>query len=123
MVPLPLKQVQIIPRQVLGVAKLGIRYSVVPGVSLFGYNVYWEGRRMRPRSSYALEYALALKARTVLDVGSGDGSHARAFRAAGAQVTCVDFGTSIYARQSASDISTLHIDFNKFEPRDKYELV
>lgn len=38
----------------------------------------------------ALDKALKLDAHTVLDVGSGNGDHARAFAAAGFQVTTVD---------------------------------
>lgn len=43
------------------------------------------------KNSYlALDKALTLDARTVLDVGSGNGDHAKAFAAAGFQVTTVD---------------------------------
>lgn len=39
---------------------------------------------------------------TVLDVGSGEGAHARVFRAHGKTVTALDFGTSLYFEKAAA---------------------
>lgn len=52
---------------------------------------------------------------TVLDVGSGDGSHSEAFRAAGKQVTSLDYGESLYFKQRRRDIDAIVADFNTFD--------
>jgi 2-polyprenyl-3-methyl-5-hydroxy-6-metoxy-1,4-benzoquinol methylase len=103
-----------------------MRYSVTPGVSLLGLNVFFDNRHGPPkeRARYALDAALALKPVTVLDVGSGGGYHAQAFARAGAQVLCVDYGTSIYARNAVSGpVQVVYADFNQFEPPQRYHLV
>jgi 2-polyprenyl-3-methyl-5-hydroxy-6-metoxy-1,4-benzoquinol methylase len=105
---------------------LNLRYSVTPGISLFGLNIFLDDRPGSPRqrSAYALDAALALKPVTVLDVGSGGGHHAQAFAKAGAQVLCVDFGTSVYAQGSAlQPVEIIHTDFNQFNPTRRFDLV
>jgi 2-polyprenyl-3-methyl-5-hydroxy-6-metoxy-1,4-benzoquinol methylase len=113
-------------RGVLSWLRLNIRYAVTPGVSLLGLNVFVDDRPGPPkeRSRYALDVALALKPTTVLDVGSGGGYHAQAFALAGAEVLCVDYGTSIYAQSAAAGpVQVVHADFNAFEPPRRFGLV
>jgi 2-polyprenyl-3-methyl-5-hydroxy-6-metoxy-1,4-benzoquinol methylase len=105
---------------------LNLRYSVTPGVSLFGVNIFADNRPGLPRqrSAYALDAALALKPATVLDVGSGGGYHAQAFAEAGAKVLCVDFGTSVYAKERGlQSVKVVHTDFNQFSPTRGFDLV
>jgi len=113
-------------RQLLSWLRLNLRYAPAPGVSVFGLNVFADPRPGPPRerSAYALDAALALAPATVLDVGSGGGQHALAFAHAGARVVCVDYGTSIYAREAASGpVEVVRADFNQFDPGERFELV
>jgi len=113
-------------RRTLSWLRLNVRYALTPGVSLAGFNLFVDDRPGPPkeRSRYALDATLALKPSTVLDVGSGGGYHALAFAEAGAQVLCIDYGTSIYARAAApGPIQVVHADFNQFEPPQRYGLV
>lgn len=113
-------------RRVLGFFSLNIRSSVAPGLSILGLNIF---RDVRPgpqkfRAQYALERALEFKPTSVLDVGSGGGYHAEAFVNANCRVLCIDFGTSIYAAQhSYSQLDLIKVDFNSFEPVEKFDLV
>lgn len=111
----------------LGLAGLNMRRQVVPGVSLFGINFFRDSvpGKARGRSAYALDAALALRPRSVLDVGSGGGYHAQAFVEAGADVVCVDFGTSVYAKSSTvRGLSVFQGDFNEYSaPEGKFDLV
>lgn len=100
--------------------------SVAPGVSLFGFRLFWDKTLPKARSFYALEYALKLRGKYILDVGSGGGEHAKAFAANGAHVDCIDFGTSIYALNSPKSSTALNVintDFNDFVPDKKYDVV
>lgn len=107
-------------------SKLGIEvnHSLDSGVSLFGLNVSRSRARFDQRSSVALKRCLDLKPATVLDVGSGGGYHAEAFQNAGARVTCIDFGTSIYANDATdATLKVINTDFNRWSPDQKYTLV
>ncbi len=115
-------------RQILKWLPIKRRRSLTPGIAIFGINLFIETRRSQNQSFYALEQALKLNAMTVLDVGSGDGEHARMFATHGAEVDCIDYGTSIYANQAkeftpSQRIKTLNIDFNAFIPSKQYDLV
>lgn len=106
-------------RSVLGALGFNVRFQVTPGVSLLGLNIFRDTvpGPPRDRSAYAMEAVLALSPRSVLDVGSGGGHHAQAFAASGAMVVCVDFGTSVYARdQSAAGMATFQGDFSDYVP-------
>ncbi|PKA39953.1 hypothetical protein CWR43_30265 [Rhizobium sullae] len=97
---------------------------------------YWQ-METRPdlrqaRSFAALSYVLSLpNIGTVLDVGSGGGEHAVEFARAGKSVRCVDFGRSIYVRNSSSKselaasatITAVTADFMELEVEEKYDLV
>lgn len=63
-----------------------------------------------------------LKPKTALDIGSGEGAHARLLNEAGTKVTAVDYGRSIYyERREHYDV---HIgDFMDVQLPEKYELV
>jgi len=104
---------------------LEINYAMDSGVSFFGLNVSKSRAKFNDRSQPALLKGLQIKPTTVLDVGSGGGEHAAAFATSGASVTCVDFGTSIYAEkmQHCDGVSVEYADFLKWEPSIKYELV
>ena len=77
------------------------------------------------RAGEALKYAISKKPHSVLDVGSGGGLHAKAFVEAGARTTCVDYGTSVYARNVTyeDDIVKILGDFNVMNFDQKYDLV
>lgn len=84
------------------------------------------------QSGVALSYLLAQpQLHSVLDVGSGGGEHALQFALAGKQVHCVDFGVSVYARQSKvldqlADMSSVRRsigDFMELQDVAKYDLV
>lgn len=58
---------------------------------------------------------------TVLDVGSGDGSHAECFVRAGKTVTTIDYGRSASFLRKGNAIQTIVADFNRYlfpEPFD-----
>jgi 2-polyprenyl-3-methyl-5-hydroxy-6-metoxy-1,4-benzoquinol methylase len=119
-------QLKKIVRSVLSRLGLSVRTQVTPGVSLLGFNVFSEDRNgpARFRSAYAMDYAISLKPKTVIDVGSGGGYHADQFRTNGSEVTCVDYGTSIYATESKiNDLRVINVDFSEFAPKEKYDLV
>jgi SAM-dependent methyltransferase len=111
--------------------RLGLQVDGFPneGVAALGY---WVRRSRAPAPSApvfrgwpALEACLALDVATVLDVGSGGGEHASAFRDAGRQVTCVDFGTSVYAQRAVSPegFEVLHGDFSAMAIAGVFDLV
>jgi 2-polyprenyl-3-methyl-5-hydroxy-6-metoxy-1,4-benzoquinol methylase len=104
------------------------RKALTPGIAAFGINLFYERQAPGWQAQYALEYSLKLKPRTVLDVGSGGGRHARLFCENGAQVDCIDFGTSIYSAENNNQkthpsIRTFHMDFNEFQAKERYDLV
>jgi SAM-dependent methyltransferase len=102
-----------------------VNYAFDSGLSVAGYNLGRARRRFAERSAAALSHCLDLKPGSVLDVGSGGGQHAAAFVAAGAAVTCVDYGTSIYATDPAREcgLHVINVDFNRWEPDRQYDLV
>jgi 2-polyprenyl-3-methyl-5-hydroxy-6-metoxy-1,4-benzoquinol methylase len=113
-------------RNILGLFGLNVVNSFLPGLAFFGVHVFRERRPgpMRPRSSYALDHALKLAPKSVLDVGSGGGFHARAFAEAGSEVLCVDYGTSVYARHGQRDgLTVVNVDFNAFHSEKKFDLI
>lgn len=90
---------------------------------LFFYCDHREGPE-KPRLQYALEYALRLNPRNVLDVRSVGGQHAHAFLKHGSNVLCVYYGTSIYAQKKLDDgINVVNVDFNTFKATEKFDLV
>jgi 2-polyprenyl-3-methyl-5-hydroxy-6-metoxy-1,4-benzoquinol methylase len=121
----PLARLKQLVRYTLSFLKLNIRYQVTPGISALGFNLFIDRRPGLPqaRSHYAFHSALALRPTSVLDVGSGGGDHAQAFAAGGARVLCVDYGTSIYARESEAAVEVVHVDFNRFVPPHRFALV
>jgi SAM-dependent methyltransferase len=117
----------LLTKQLKSLSRLGIEinYAFDAGISLFGLNI---GRARNPysgRSSVALRHCLQLAAVDVLDVGSGGGHHAAAFAASGANVTCVDYGTSIYAQESTptGGVTVVNVDFAQWAPDRQYDLV
>jgi 2-polyprenyl-3-methyl-5-hydroxy-6-metoxy-1,4-benzoquinol methylase len=109
-------------------SKLGLNltYAVTPGIALFGINVFRDPRPgpVRFRSLYAVDHALKLSPKTVLDVGSGGGIHARQFASHGCDVLCIDYGTSVYAEQASNDsLKVINTDFNAYRPEEKFDLV
>jgi 2-polyprenyl-3-methyl-5-hydroxy-6-metoxy-1,4-benzoquinol methylase len=125
--PLPHSTVpRVIIRHLLTFLKLNARRQLTPGIALFGYNIFKDTCPGYPRfrSLYALDYAIKLKPISVLDVGSGGGYHALAFANAGSNVLCVDYGSSVYAKQSdVHNLNVVHVDFNQFNPPAKFDLV
>lgn len=108
-------------------SKLGleVNYALDSGLSFAGMNLARAKRPLADRSAAALEHCLALQPKTVLDVGSGGGQHAAAFARNGAAVTCVDYGTSIYAtdpkRENGLDV--IEVDFNRWKTDQTFDLV
>jgi SAM-dependent methyltransferase len=104
---------------------LDINRALDSGISLFGLNVTWARKRLSVRSKFALDRCIELKPKSVLDVGSGGGQHAKAFHANGAAVTCVDFGTSIYAQErlEQSGIRLIETNFLIWECKERFDLV
>lgn len=114
-------------RWILGFFKIGIRYAVTPGVAVFGINLFREQRSgdLKYSSYYAMQYiSRNYSPSTVIDVGSGGGYHAKYFKEKGAIVTCIDFGSSIYAKNKVDNgIHVVNIDFNEFKTEQKFGLV
>lgn len=102
-----------------------INYSLDPGISFFGLNLSRARHGYAERSVVALDYCRRLSPRDVLDVGSGGGQHASAFASDGANVTCVDLGTSIYAKtsQKTDRVRVINTNFEFWEPDRQYDLV
>ena len=113
-------------RKVLNLFKINVRYQITPGISILGFNFFIDPIKGRPkyRAVYALEYIKAINPKTVLDVGSGAGWHAKELQASGAEVTCIDYGSSVYAKTSAAEgLNVIRIDFNKYTPARKFGVV
>ena len=126
--PHPLRQhpMKRIARRLMSVVGLNLRYQLTPGISIFGVNFFIDSRKGPPAggAAYALEYVKGLPGKSVLDVGSGGGQHAKELQSHGRTVTCVDYGTSIYAKASTVDgLDIIHTDFNKFTPPERYDPV
>lgn len=84
------------------------------------------------RGAAALSHVLSIKdIKTVLDVGSGGGEHALEFANSGRSVHCIDYGTSVYVRNSDvigsvetdDRIKSTTGDFMHIEPEETYDLV
>ncbi len=110
-----------------GISRFGIdiNYALDSGISLFGFNISFARCPYDERSAAALQHCISLNPGRVIDVGSGGGAHANRFYANGAVVKCIDFGTSIYARNSNlnSEIDIIHGDFISWENIEKFDLV
>jgi len=104
---------------------IDITKSLDSGVSFFGINFAKLQEKYLPRGEIALQKCLALNPETVLDVGSGGGHHAKEFTLNNAQVTCIDFGTSVYATKedAQKNIHVININFLEWKPDRRYELV
>lgn len=102
-----------------------INHALDPGFSILGLNLSRARAPYAERGAAALAACRSLGARTVLDVGSGGGQHAAAFAADGAAVTCIDYGTSVYARAAhdPGTTSVIHADFAAWQPDRRYDLV
>ena len=106
-------------------AWLDVNYALDRGISVAGLNICIARHPPAARGAPALEICRSLNPVSVLDVGSGGGEHAEAFADDGASVTCVDYGTSIYADRYREDtrIKRVIADFNEFVPREAFSLV
>lgn len=103
---------------------LEINFALDSGISFAGINVSKARMSYAERSKYALDKCILLKPKSVLDVGSGGGEHALEFSKNGAAVTCVDFGTSIYAKRlKKSTLDVINVDFLKWNFNQKFDLV
>ena len=104
-----------------------INYALDDGISIFGVNLSKVKHSYDMRSGVALNRCRKFKPNNVLDVGSGGGEHASAFLQDGAEVTCIDFGTSIYATEAeakeVSGIRLIKADFVSWDIDQKYDLV
>lgn len=104
---------------------IDINYAFDRGYSAFGLNISRAKSIPTNRGYSALKYCTNLNPKKVLDVGSGGGEHAKAFAENGALVTCVDFGTSIYAKKAIDfkNVTTIYDDFEKWSSNEKYDVV
>jgi 2-polyprenyl-3-methyl-5-hydroxy-6-metoxy-1,4-benzoquinol methylase len=102
-----------------------INFAMDSGVSFGGLNISQARKPLADRSSAALHHCQTLGAKTILDVGSGGGHHASAFAAKGGQVTCIDFGTSVYAQEKghAPGIELVEVDFLHWQSPKTFDLV
>lgn len=114
-----------IKKSILNLFGLNISRSVSPGFNFGNINFSLNGKNLSDqRAGEALKYALSTSPKSVLDVGSGGGFHARSFREKGAKVDCVDYGTSVYAKEALNDgLRMLYGDFNEMFIDKKYDLV
>ena len=108
-------------------SKLGleVNYGLDGGISILGMNLSRARKSYAERSESALAHCRTLTPATVLDVGSGGGQHAGAFANGGAQVTCIDYGTSIYAKTltPTPNVHVVNADFATWNPDRAYDLV
>lgn len=104
---------------------LEVNFALDSGLSVAGMNLGRAKHALAPRSAVALAHCLKLKPRTVLDVGSGGGEHAAAFADSGTRVTCIDYGTSIYAQHASmkTGVEVIHADFAAWAPPKRFQLV
>ena len=114
-----------IVKRVFPILGIEIDFALDRGISIFGINIRRAKRKYAYRSIYALKRCLKLPIKSVLDVGSGGGEHARKFKLSGKEVTCVDYGTSIYADKfiKSDGIERIEVDFNLWQVDKKYDLV
>jgi trans-aconitate methyltransferase len=104
---------------------LEVNYAFDSGLSIAGLNISRARHFVAERSQPVLTHCLSLQPGTALDVGSGGGQHAAAFAAGGAKVTCIDFGTSVYAQRASAtpDVEVIRQDFGLWTPDKHYDLV
>jgi len=110
---------------------LGLQIDGFPneGVAAFGYWLRPARARDTAAQTYrgepALRRCLELEIDSVLDVGSGGGEQALAFVRAGKEVTCVDYGVSVYAQAATAEAGYNRIlgDFNLLLVGKLYDLV
>lgn len=89
----------------LSAVGIDVNYALDSGVTVGGLNVSLARRSYAERGAVGLDKCLNLQPRSVLDVGSGGGFHAAEFRKRKSDVTCIDLGTSVYAKSSVTDMS------------------
>jgi 2-polyprenyl-3-methyl-5-hydroxy-6-metoxy-1,4-benzoquinol methylase len=104
---------------------LEVNYALDSGLSIASLNIGRARHWLAERSQAALSRCLSLKPATVLVVGSGGGQHAAALAAHGAQVNCIDFGTSVYAQRASvtPGVEVTRADFGLWAPDKHYDLV
>lgn len=103
-----------------------MKQGLEKGLTIFGYNFSFSNQPYgKFRGFQALENCLQLPMKTVADIGSGGGEHANTFCKQGLDVTCVDYGTSIYAERASlqNDIKIIYTDFLKWKNEIQYDLV
>ena len=115
-------------RKLLSPLGLNIRFSLVPGFSIFGFNIHSDTRKGKPkfRAEYAFDYCANLDIKNVLDVGSGGGEHSKKCAHSNFDGTCIDYGTSVYSKQSKlidKKIKVIHGNFNNFVHDSQFDLV
>ena len=80
-----------------------------------------------PRSQHGLYKLIKdFEFDTVLDIGAGSGEHAVVLKNQGKKVTALDFGTSVYAKESCDNylgINKINVDFFAFETNEKYDCI
>jgi SAM-dependent methyltransferase len=109
-------------------SKLGLDLhpSFDSGISLFGMNISKAKKAYgKFRGIEALEQCIKLPIKTVADIGSGGGEHANLFHKTGLNVTCIDYGTSVYAEKAKLEngIDIIYTDFLNWKTSEKYDLV
>lgn len=104
---------------------LDINYSFDRGFSAIGINISRAKSIPVKRGDNALKYCVKLFPKTVLDVGSGGGEHAKVFAENGSVVTCIDYGTSIYAKKAIKlkNVNIICEDFGDWLSKEKYDIV
>ena len=84
--------------------------------------------RHLPFASHAMQKLLSCyKFKTILDIGSGEGAHAKVFADHGKLVTTLDYGDSIYYKKAKPDevktFKSIVADFNEYTFKDQYDAV
>lgn len=105
---------------------LEIKQGLEKGMTIGGYNFSIRNHSFgKFRGFDALENCLQLPIKTVADIGSGGGEHANAFCKHSLDVTCVDYGTSIYAEKASlqNGIKVIYTDFLNWNNETQYDLV
>lgn len=106
---------------------LDINLSFDRGISFLGINISKSKYKLSLRGILALNKCVEFSPKEVLDVGSGGGEHALLFAKTNAKVTCIDLGTSVYAKKSKNyfidNIEVINTDFLTWETNNKYDLV
>ena len=108
-------------KKLLKLFNFEIDSAVDRGISLFGTNIRGLKSNIahnQLKGANILQYCLKFKPINVLDVGAGSGKHAEIFANNGSKVLCIDYETSIYAKEfkyKNKNIQRLNLDFNNWE--------